>query len=199
MTAGRLAALLATLALFAPAGAEAHIGIEGMDGFSAGMLHPLLAPHHLMVLAALGLRSGQRGVANMTASMSGLVAGLALGGLAGWWFSLDAPPFLVAVALAVLFGVATVADAPSARLPALLSGLATGVVVIIAQIFHSTVSGDGLPAIAGAALATLLVVFNTAFLASLATRPVAKIAVRVAASWLTAIALMMAGLLLTGG
>lgn len=170
-----------------------------MDGFSAGMLHPVLAPHHLMALAALGLRSGQRGVADMTATMTGLVAGLAIGGLAGWWLALDAPPFLAAVALAILFGTATVADAPSARLPALLSGLAAGAIVNIAQIFHATISGDGWPAIAGAALATLLVVFNIAFLASLAARPVAKIAVRVAASWLTAIALMMAGLLLTGG
>lgn len=198
MTAGRLA-VLAALALLAPASAEAHIGIEGMDGFSAGMLHPVLAPHHLIVLVGLGLRSGQRGVADMTATMTGLVAGLAIGGLAAWWFALDAPPFLAAVALAVLFGAATVADAPSARLPALLSGLAAGGLVNIAQVFHSTISGDGWPAIAGAALATLLVVFNIAFLASLATRPVAKIAVRVAASWLTAIALLMAGLLLTGG
>ena len=198
MTAGRLA-FLVTLALLAPASAEAHIGIEGMDGFSAGMLHPVLAPHHLMALAALGLRSGQRGISDMTATMTGLLAGLAIGGLSGWWFALDAPPFLAAVTLAVLFGAATVADAPSARLPALLSGLATGVVVNIAQIFHSTISGDGWPAIAGAALATLLVVFNIAFLASLATRLVAKITVRVAASWLTAIAVLMAGLLLTGG
>jgi hydrogenase/urease accessory protein HupE len=191
--------LLAALVLMLPARAEAHIGIEGMDGFSAGMLHPILAPHHLMVLAALGLRSGQRGVDDMKATMAGLLAGLALGGIAGWWLALPAPPFLAAVALAVLLATAAAANAPSARLPAMLSGLATGALVNIAQIYHSTATEDGWPAITGSVLATMLLVFNTAFLASLAARPVAKIAVRVAASWLAALALLMAGLLVTGG
>ena len=46
--------LLATLvfSLCLPAAARAHSTIQGLEGFSAGALHPLTTPAHLLVITA---------------------------------------------------------------------------------------------------------------------------------------------------
>ena len=67
----RRSLLLATLvfSLCLPAAARAHSTIQGLEGFSAGALHPLTTPAHLLVIAALGLFIGQRSPLDLKAPL----------------------------------------------------------------------------------------------------------------------------------
>ena len=50
--------MIVVLAL--PGTASAHSGFAGATGFTGGLLHPLLVPAHILVVAALGLLIGQQ-------------------------------------------------------------------------------------------------------------------------------------------
>jgi hydrogenase/urease accessory protein HupE len=58
-----------------PQPARAHSPIEGIDNFYSGLLHPVFVPAHMLLLVALGLFIGQRGVKdNQSAVLVYLVA-----------------------------------------------------------------------------------------------------------------------------
>jgi urease accessory protein len=67
------AAMLAwALLLAAPAAAMAHSGMGGLGGFTAGVVHPLFGPDHLVAMLAIGLLAGQAG--NERGAMAALAA-----------------------------------------------------------------------------------------------------------------------------
>lgn len=80
MTWQRLAAGLGLLALTTPS-ALAHGAIPGATPFYVGLLHPLLAPAHVLALLALGLYLGRADEARKAVAIWALALGLVLGGL----------------------------------------------------------------------------------------------------------------------
>ncbi len=75
---------LAPLALIAlPGAALAHTGIGSVQGFSAGLLHPLGGFDHVLAMVAIGLWAGASGGAMRWALPGAFLAGMAGGGLLG--------------------------------------------------------------------------------------------------------------------
>ena len=67
------------LTLVASGSARAHGGIEGVDDFYAGLLHPVQVPAHLLVLLAAGLLTSQYRREDGQRLLAGLIIGLPLG------------------------------------------------------------------------------------------------------------------------
>lgn len=188
------------LALGADA-AYAHAASPQAGSFYAGLLHPLTAPEHVLSMVALGLLAGQHGLNKgqglllvFPAAMA-LGAGLALRHLALGWVS------LLNIGSVALFGglVAATWRVPAALLYAL---------ALLFGMTHGYANGAAItpnlsPAvfILGLVTAALLVLgysmAGTAYLLRL--KPAwLPIAVRVAGSWITAVGILVLGMMVRG-
>lgn len=188
------------VALGACAGpAAAHSPLPGIDGFYAGLLHPVSTPDQALALLATGLLLGgfamQRLPAAFGAAAIGLVTGLATG-LAPGVPTGDPAPWL--------FGLATVAAictalAPGRALPlVVLLSLGAGALLGWASLPDAgpprdrafTVAG----AVTGAALGLLYIAGGIELLRDRIRAPALGIALRVLAAWIAAITLLMLAL-----
>ncbi len=188
------------LALGADA-AYAHAASPQAGSFYAGLLHPLTAPEHVLSMVALGLLAGQHGLNKgqglllvFPAAMA-LGAGLALRHPALGWVS------LLNIGSVALFGglVAATWRVPAALLYAL---------ALLFGMTHGYANGAAItpnlsPAvfILGLVTAALLVLgysmAGTAYLLRL--KPAwLPIAVRVAGSWITAVGILVLGMMVRG-
>lgn len=191
MTARRAAPVAAALCALVAGPAAAHGSLPGGSGFLAGALHPFVAVEHLLLLLSLGLLSGrlppQRRALGFAAVGLGLLVGLTLGeaGLAGS----AAPSAILALALAGGLLLASGLLLPSA-VPALaaLSGVAVGIDTDVARAVA--------PAL-GVIVGAYLIVLDAAALSALAKSLPFIVAVRVAGSWIAAVALMLLALALS--
>ncbi|HEU4381953.1 MAG TPA: HupE/UreJ family protein [Anaeromyxobacteraceae bacterium] len=192
MTRVRLAAA-AGAALLAPAVANAHLMNSGFGPFYDGLAHPFLAPDDLLPIVALGLLGGLAGpacgrrvlLALPLAWMVGMAAGAAVGlpAAPAWWSS----------ALTAALGALVAADRrwPPAAVTALAAlagathGLGNGREL-------SGVNG-GLLAMAGIACALLTVTALVGGQAASLRAHWARVAARVAGSWIAGIGLLMLG------
>jgi urease accessory protein len=185
------AALVALALLAAPGAAQAHAVIEGVSGFSGGLLHPLLVPAHMLALLGAGLMAGSQHLRN-TVSLVIVFAG-SLTTAAGF-VSLAYAPLEPGLVLLVCTVLASLGAAYGAPLPFAVSGIVTGLVAI-ALVMDSVpavlslmetmlaLSGTGLTALAFFALVTLL---------SAAARPGwPRTGIRIAGSWCAASALLV--------
>lgn len=171
-----------------PTPAAAHGVLQGVGDVYAGLLHPLVVPAEALALVAAALLLGASGRAacrvGLPALAAGLAAGLALGG--------HVPPSLATPALlavALLAGAPVTAGlrlpTPLAALIAALAGLAVG---IDAQPDPETLR----PTLAAAATilgATAIAVIVAALVLE-REHGWQRIAMRVAASWITASAIL---------
>lgn len=178
-----------------PATASAHPVTEGLDPFSAGLLHPVLAPNQIMLLLALGLRAGQQGRQHLHWSTGVLLAGLLSGGTVA---VLDEQatlfPYLPYLVLSSALALLT---ALKLRLPVIIcaaAALLAGGLAGHETVLHARLTGDGNIGIVAASLAILLICFNTGWLTIRAGKFWMQIAIRILAGWLTALSLMMLGL-----
>ena len=187
------AGLLAFLAaLLIPVRADAHLVTTGLGPVYDGIGHLLLTPEDLVPIVALALYAGLRGARAGRLALFVLplawVAGGALGLRAGT--SVTAP---VPALSFILLGLLVAADLrlPDGAVAALAAGLG---------LVHGFLNG---PALAGAgpgalgllgiaAVAFVLVALSSALVVSLKA-PAARIAVRVAGSWVAAIGLLLLG------
>ncbi len=80
---GRALVLWALLAI--PRSGFAHSPIEGIDTFYGGLLHPVFVPAHLLLLIAIGLFVGQRGVKNNQSAVLVYFLAVAVGLIAAWF------------------------------------------------------------------------------------------------------------------
>jgi urease accessory protein len=188
---------LALAAWCTPLPAAAHLPTSGLGPAYDGILHLLLSPEDVIPLIALALLCGQRGapfarrvlwlvpLAWFAGGVTGMFAwtphGAALNGvsflLLGGLVALNAPvPLSLLTALAALFGF-----------------------------FHGYLNGtginrfdDGAYVLMGLAAAVFVVVAVFAALVIPLRRPWARIAVRVAGSWIAASGLLMLGWALRG-
>ncbi|MEE4120294.1 MAG: hypothetical protein V2I65_14915 [Paracoccaceae bacterium] len=186
----------AALALCAGASpAAAHSPLPGIEGFYAGLLHPLSTPDQALALLATGLLLGgfamQRLAVAFGAAAIGLATGLALGTPTG-----DPAPWL--------FGLAALAAALAALVPgralplAALLSLGAGVLLGWASLPDAgpprdrafTMAGS----VTGAALGLLYLAGGLDLLRDRLRAPWLAVALRVLAAWIAAIALLMLAL-----
>jgi hydrogenase/urease accessory protein HupE len=187
--------LLALVLALAATPAAAHGALAGAGGFYAGMLHPVLAWEHLLLLLALGGLLGRRprmpAAAPLTALAAALATGLALGTAGIAW---AAAPFGILAAAAVA-GAALAAGLPARGPAAAILATACGLAI---GIDTGVPGGAAWLAHAGVLTGVLLIALNAMALTSAAARPPYAVAVRVAGSWITAAAVMVLALHLRG-
>jgi len=178
--------------------ARAHLEATGLGPAYDGMLHFLTSPEDLLPAVALALLAGLRGAAHSRRTLFTLPAAWLLGGLAGLnAASVSAGPVAAAFWL-VLLGGLVVADAPlSLRSMTLLAAL-LGLV-------HGALNGSGMGlstaavvALFGLAATVFVVVVLVAALCVALRSPWARVAVRVAGSWIAASGLLLLGWSLRG-
>jgi urease accessory protein len=182
----------------APIEAHAHLVQTGFGTFYDGVVHLLITPPDLLVAIGLGLLAGLCGASASRGVVFALPAAWLAGEMAGSFFPVTlALPWLTTVS----FGAVGVLVAMNANLPrALLVALACG-----AGLLHGFVNGATMVAagsdrlgMIGASVSVFLVLTLTAALVVSLRAHWARIAVRVAGSWIAAIGLLMLGWLMRG-
>ena len=169
-----------------------HIAIDGLGSLGNGALHPFATPSHALAIAALGLAFGQRIPFRLKVPMAGLAAGSAAGLLASGFAPASA--VVPAILWSLVLGLATWTTldlrAPVAALAA--AAVAAGFLCGLDSAAESTdpaeaakfLTGCWLGINAGAGYLGLCVSHSRG-------RPWARIAIRVAASWILAVALLV--------
>jgi urease accessory protein len=190
--------VLATSMLILPRLAQAHLVTSGLGPYYDGALHLLMSPVDLLGLVAVALLAGRRGAQAGRLTAITLTVAWLLGGLVGLW--LPNVPDLAAIGT-VSFLVMGLLVAVDVRLSAV------GIAFIAAAygVLHGLINGAALAA-AGAEASTLfgvvLAVLCLAVLTAAAVVPLtalwARVAVRVAGSWIAAVGILMIGWTLQG-
>lgn len=181
-----------------PEAAAAHTPTAGIGGFYLGLSHPLLVPGVLLALLSLGLVVGQRGDAAFVpawpAFASGAVAGVALTLVAGFLIEPNVPLLV----LATVYGLFAASALPLPRSGAMAGAAAAGVLIGIAAApdpgpLRATVITAG-GALISAHLLFLFVVGVAMRVHETFTRAWVAVALRIAGSWIAAVAALMAAL-----
>jgi urease accessory protein len=179
--------------VMSPLPAEAHLNSTGMGPFYDGLMHFLMGPEDLVPVLALALLAGLRGAAFGRRALFTLPVAWFLGGLAGLSAMTANPHPVVAAAWFLVLGGLLAADARlSLRLTIALTALL--------GLYHGYQNGSGMGQFDTAVVAMLGLVFAIFALIALAAAFVvrlraqwARIAVRVAGSWIAASGLLMLG------
>lgn len=197
MRAGRLTALLPALLILGGPVAQAHLVTTGLGPVYDGAAHFVLSPEDLVPLVALALLAGMRGPAAARAALFAVTVCWLLGGLAGLLVAKPIGELMPAASLLVLGGlVAADRDLPVWVVAGLAAALGTA---------HGFANGSAL-AVGGTGLRmlfgivpTVFVVFTLLAAVVVALRfPLARIAVRVAGSWIAAAGILLLGWSLRG-
>ena len=178
------AAVLAAASL--PGAALAHGTLPGTAGFTAGMAHPFQASEQALALIALGLLlgGGERRLP-VALVLAGFAAGLAAVPLA----LPEAAVRGLALCLATALGLAVALGPALPPVAAAAAALATGAAVGAGTDFALLPLATGLPALGGAAVASLLLVLNAmAFARCRLGRGPGR---RIGGSWIAAAAVML--------
>jgi urease accessory protein len=199
VTTGRQRRVLVAAALLAPVAAQAHLVNTGLGPFYDGVSHLALTIEDLLPALAMALLAGQRGATVGRSTLLALVAAWLAGGLGGLaWPVATGGAMLTTGSLLVLGGLVA-AEAP------LPPGLVTALAVALG-LLHGWLNGSAMAQARLGALglvgivATLFVVVALAAALAVGVRASwARIAVRVAGSWIAAIGLLSLGWALRRG
>jgi urease accessory protein len=179
--------------LLLPVAAQAHLVSTGLGPFYDGLSHFMLTPEDLLPALALALLVGLNGARAGRTTLFVLPAAWLVGGLAGLaWPTTTTVPALT-IASFLLLGVMVAADI---RLKLAWSvGLAVLLGLVNGYLNGSAMAGAklGLAGLAGIVPALFVVVALAAALAVAQRAPWARIAVRVAGSWVAAAGLLLLG------
>jgi hydrogenase/urease accessory protein HupE len=170
----------------------------GLGPIYDGVGHVLVSPDDLLPVVALALLAGLNGRAAGRKALLLLPLAWLAGGLVGYWARVPPLPGLTAAASLLLLGVLVAADRRLSA--ALVAGLA-----VLLGLLHGWLNGAAISAagreplgIVGIAGAVFLIVALVASQVVSAGAAWARIAVRVAGSWMAAIGLLMLGWSLSG-
>jgi urease accessory protein len=195
----RFAAVVAgALACLLPTPARAHLVTTGLGPIYDGIGHLLVSPDDLLPVVALALLAGLNGKAAGRWVLFLLPVAWVAGGLAGYWARVPPLPGVTAVAPLLLLGILVAADR---RLSAALVGsLAVGLGLLLGWLNGASIASAGREALGvlGIAGAVFVVVALAASQVASLRAAWARIAVRVAGSWMAAIGLLMLGWSLSG-
>ena len=175
-----------------PSAAEAHLVTTGLGPVYDGLSHLALTPEDVIPVLALGLFAGLRGASHGRAALFALPAAWLAGGLAGLARPHGVSPAWTTASLLVLGGLV----AADLR----LSRLATAALAGLVGLFHGFLNGEamatpgpgGLGLLGIIAALFVLIALASALVVSLRA-PWARVAVRVAGSWIVAMGLFMLG------
>ncbi len=172
----------------------AHIAIEGMRDFMVGALHPLYSPNHLLLLVAAGLSLGQFPELKVRTPLCVFAAVSAIG-LA---ITMLQPNLEVPTALFSVIGLCVGAFvAASWRTPAWAYALLTGIIAVVIGLDSGVETGSRavvLETLLGTWFSLLVCLITVTFYVALVTDKKRKwidIAIRVVASWIVAISVLM--------
>jgi urease accessory protein len=173
--------------------AEAHLNSTGMGPFYDGFAHFLISPDDIVPVFALALLAGLRGANYGRRTLLVLPTAWLLGGLFGVMRSTSNSNAVLSAAWFLLLGGLLAADAK-------LSLRVTTALAAFLGVYHGYLNGEGMGQSANTAVALLGLVFVVFVLVALAAAFVvrlrvqwARIAVRVAGSWIAASGLLMLG------
>lgn len=195
--ARRLAAATAALAGAGPASAHGTLA-ESAD-FYAGALHPFLAWEHTILLIGLGLMLGRPLGPVGRWSILCLVAGLAAGLLVEAGLLAGAAPIAILLAGLLAGGVIAAGLSVPQGVRAAFAGIAGLLVGIDTDVAMSMPAGPlaGATPLLGVVTGCLLIVLNMMALSSLAKAAPWTIGVRIAGSWIVAVAFLVLAVTLT--
>jgi len=173
--------------------AHAHLNSTGMGPIYDGLMHFLLSPEDFVAVLALALFAGLRGAAFGRRTLFVLPAAWFLGGLVGLYSSTwSGNAVLSSIWILLLGGLLAFNAQPSLHL--------TTAIAALLGVYHGYSNGAGMGEPGTAALALLGLSFAVLVVVALASAFVvqlraqwARIAVRVAGSWITASGLLMLG------
>ena len=191
--------LLSAICLLAlPAAAQAHLVSTGFGPFYDGITHLALSPDDLLGVLAIALLSGLCGARHGRAVLFTLSATWLVGGLLGLQIDREISlPVVNTLSFLVVGGLV----ATDRKLPlALVAGLTLALGLLHGFLNGTAMAqaGGGMLALMGIATGVFVVVaLVTAFVVSLRVAW-ARVAVRVAGSWIAAIGLLMLGWALRG-
>jgi urease accessory protein len=176
-----------------PGSAEAHLNSTGMGPIFDGLMHFLMSPEDLVPVLALALLTGLRGAAHGRRALFVLPGAWLLGGLIGLTAAVTTGSGILSAVWFLLLGGLLAADAKlSVRLITALAAL-TG-------LYHGYLNGTGMGATGYSGLVLLGLVVAVFVLVALGAAFVmwlraewARIAVRVAGSWIAACGLLLLG------
>jgi hydrogenase/urease accessory protein HupE len=170
----------------------------GLGPFYDGVSHFALSPEDVLPAIALALLAGQRGARAGRHVLFALPLGWLLGGVAGLAFpAIGESPALTAASFLVLGGLV----AAEARLaPGGVASLAAALGLLHGYLNGSAISqASGALGLAGIVTTLFVTVALGAALVVAIRTPWARIAVRVAGSWIVAVGLLMLGWSLRAG
>ena len=188
------------LALFVlwPATADAHLVTTGLGPVYDGVSHVLVSPDDLLPVVMIGLLAGLNGAAAGRSALFLLPLAWLLAGCAGLLVGHAAMPDGAAAATFLVLGGLTALDRR-------LSPRTVTVVAVLVGLLHgwngaaiAASQREGLGLLGISATVFVLVALSAAPAASVRV-PWARIAFRVAGSWVAAIGLLMAGWSLRSG
>jgi urease accessory protein len=190
---GLLAGLVTVMVVWWPAPAEAHLVTTGLGPVYDGISHVLLSPDDLLPVLVMGLLAGLNGPTAGRRVLFTLTLAWLSGGLAGFAAGHASVPASVTAMSFLVLGGLTAADR---RLP---PSVATAIALVVG-LLHGWLNGAaiaeaqreplGLIGIVSAIF--VLVAMMGAFAVSVRAAW-ARVAVRVAGSWVAAIGLLMLG------
>ena len=179
--------------------AEAHLNSTGMGPIYDGAMHLLTSPEDLVPVIALSLLAGLRGAAYGRRASFVLPVAWLLGSLVGLPASATSGSVILSSAWFLLLGGLVVADA-RLSLPVLTA------VAALFGLVHGYLNGTGMGhspfavvAVLGLASALFVLIVLAAALVVQLRAHWARIAVRVAGSWIAASGLLMLGWSFRGG
>jgi urease accessory protein len=183
----------AAVLLLLPAPSHAHLMTTGLGPFYDGVSHFALTPEDFLPALALALLAGQKGSRTGRLALFALPAAWLLGGLAGLVFpTISSATALTTVSFLALGGLV----AADPRLP---PEWVTGLAVVVG-LLHGYLNGAAMSqaklgglGLVGIVTTLFVVVALVAALVVALRAPWARIAVRVAGSWIAAIGLLLLG------
>jgi urease accessory protein len=191
----RLAPAVTLVPMASPGSAQAHLVTTGLGPVYDGLVHFALAPEDLVPVLALAAFAGLRGTTHGRRVLFVLPTAWLLGGLLGLTFGVGVSP-LAPVASFLLLGGLVATDA---RLPL----VATSALGLILGLLHGYLNGVAMARPGLGALGVIGVVVCVVTLTGLVTSLVvplrvvwARVAVRVAGSWIAAVGLLLLGWML---
>ena len=173
--------------------AHAHLMNTGLGPFYDGLAHLFFTPEDLLPVIALALLAGLRGPDFGRAALFTLPASWIVGSAAGRWIPLPAGLLAATALLTVAIGALAAADRPVSRAIVMGCAVALGLLRGGLSGIELARTGSGASAEAGVAVALFVLVAILAGHVSTLRAMWARVAVRVAASWIAAAGLFMLG------
>jgi len=192
--------VIAAAWLIWPGAAAAHIGVHGSDGFVTGALRPVMDFSQLLATISVGLFVGWQNAGNANRAAGAFVAELVAGLAGAFWSDLSNLPAGLLHGVAFAGGFLAALARPVPVFFAVTLGGAGGLIIGLALLPGSeSVSEAGFALVGGFFTVTLIfiyAVFAVNWLRGRASKPWLLLGLRIAGSWIAAIALMMLALTL---